>query len=192
MKKSMFGKIGAAAVVLTLVTTSLVGGTFAKYTSTASGTAKATIAKWDVAFTGNSTAFTKDTEIVLTGSGADNTVAPGDTGELVLAVNAADAQVDVDYEITLPSASVGGHSYLEFFSDADRTKAITADDLKGTIEKTATGNDRTVSKPVYWKLASSDTVGADGNGADNAMSGSAEVYNISITATQKVASTPAP
>ena len=45
MKKSIFGKIGAAAVVLTLVTSSLVGGTFAKYTSSASASGKVTAAK---------------------------------------------------------------------------------------------------------------------------------------------------
>ena len=50
MKKSIFGKIGAAAVVLTLVTSSLVGGTFARYATEKSATATAAVAQWNVSF----------------------------------------------------------------------------------------------------------------------------------------------
>lgn len=85
MKKSIFGKIGAAAVVLTLVTSSLVGGTFAKYTSSATGQATATAAQWKVEFAKNdNSAFTNTADIVLEGKGADNKVIPGDKGSLRL------------------------------------------------------------------------------------------------------------
>lgn len=52
MKKGLVSKLGGAALVLTLVTASLVGGTFAKYTKTISGTATATVAKFNLTSTG--------------------------------------------------------------------------------------------------------------------------------------------
>lgn len=178
MKKSIFTKVGAAAVVLTLVTASLVGGTFAKYTSSASGSAKATIAKWDVAFTGNSTEFTKDLEIALEGTGADKTVAPGDTGELVLAVNAKNTQVDVDYTITLPTTSTEGTSYLKFYlKKDDGTREEIKAPVTGKIK--ATDTKKTFEQTLVWELAS-----IDDTGSDNAMQGKTETYAFSITAEQ--------
>lgn len=47
-KRSIAAKLGVAALALTLVTTSLSSGTFAKYTTTVQGQASVTIAKWNV------------------------------------------------------------------------------------------------------------------------------------------------
>lgn len=184
MKKNIIAKIGAAAVVLTMVTTSLVGGTFAKYTSTVSGDAQATIAIWDVKFEGNSSKFEKDTTIKLNGTGASNTVAPGDTGTLVLTVNPGNTQVDIEYKITLANASEEGTTYLKFYSDLDNKTEITEDDLTGVIAE----GGGVSTKTVYWELVSNDNVNDDGIGLDNDMSGKTETYKVSITATQKVPS----
>lgn len=46
-KRSIAAKLGVAALALTLVTTSLSSGTFAKYTTTVQGQASVTIAKWN-------------------------------------------------------------------------------------------------------------------------------------------------
>ena len=46
MKKNHAARLGALALSLTLVSTCLMGGTLAKYTTTVTGTATATVAKW--------------------------------------------------------------------------------------------------------------------------------------------------
>ena len=46
MKKNRILKLGLLALTLTLVTASLVSGTFAKYITTASGTGAVSVAKW--------------------------------------------------------------------------------------------------------------------------------------------------
>ena len=69
MKKSIFGKIGAAAVVLTLVTSSLVGGTFAKYVTNASAKANVTVASWGVTFNKDENASFDNQTITLGGEG---------------------------------------------------------------------------------------------------------------------------
>ena len=48
MKKNRLMRIAALLLVLTLATSCFVGGTFAKYTSTATGSDTATVAKWDI------------------------------------------------------------------------------------------------------------------------------------------------
>lgn len=47
MKKNHAARLGALALALTLVSTCLMGGTLAKYTTTVEASAKATVAKWD-------------------------------------------------------------------------------------------------------------------------------------------------
>ncbi|MBS6955305.1 MAG: hypothetical protein KH230_18975 [Enterocloster asparagiformis] len=77
MKKSIFAKIGAAAVVLTLVTSSLVGGTFAKYVTNAKGTATATVAEWGVTFKKDADTDFNNAEVKLEGSGKGGETSSG-------------------------------------------------------------------------------------------------------------------
>lgn len=177
MKKSIFTKIGAAAMVLTLVTASLVGGTFAKYTSTAAGTAKATIAKWNVAFNNGNDTFTEGTVITLEGSGKDKKVAPGDKGQFSLSVDASNADVDVDYTITF---GVGANNHIKFYSGDDLKDEIT--DVSGSIDvlNAAEGVSPEFSKTIYWALKDGDNDVVDLKDAVD------ESVTITMTATQKV------
>lgn len=101
MKKSIFGKIGAAAVVLTLVTSSLVGGTFAKYVTEVNATATGTVANWNVTFSDTADGvYTNDTVFKLEGTGKEKKVIPGETGTFDIVINGDSADVDFDYTIT--------------------------------------------------------------------------------------------
>lgn len=97
MKKNMMLRMASALLVLTLLTTCIIGGTFAKYTTTGTATDTARVAKWGVKVSSTGNAFateydTTDTTIsgiaksvvTATGTGADgkNLVAPGTSGEL--------------------------------------------------------------------------------------------------------------
>lgn len=97
MKKNKMLRMASALLVLTLLTTCIIGGTFAKYTTSGTATDTARVAKWgvEVECTGNAFATeyaTTDTTVsgitksVVTaaGTGADgkNLVAPGTSGGL--------------------------------------------------------------------------------------------------------------
>lgn len=189
MKKSIFTKMGAAAMVLTLVTASLVGGTFARYTSTVSGTATATAAKWDVKFTKNDAdkttmenATIKLTPKVTTGKAA-NTIVPGDTGEFDIVIDGSNTEVDFNYSIYLTAANEIGANELtgiKFYSDAEMNTEITADTpLKEESTIAFNSEQKKITKKIYWKLASD---GSDAN--DTLLAGKTATYTITMSATQ--------
>ncbi|MDD4565910.1 MAG: hypothetical protein PHE79_10620, partial [Eubacteriales bacterium] len=71
MKKNWIARIGFLALVLTLVTASLVSGTFAKYTTAVSGKDTVRVAKFDVAVGDGATTFTTGTAIDIFTMAAD-------------------------------------------------------------------------------------------------------------------------
>ena len=89
MKKNIMMRAASGLAVATLLTTSLIGGTFAKYTTTAEGTDTARVAKWGVNIEANgetfATSYTKDdqaTTITNTVVSTDEVVAPGTKGNM--------------------------------------------------------------------------------------------------------------
>lgn len=48
MKKNKFMRIASVLLIVTLLSTSVISGTFAKYTTEAEGSDSATVAKWGV------------------------------------------------------------------------------------------------------------------------------------------------
>lgn len=52
-EKSYVARLGALALVLTLMTTCLTGGTLAKFVTEVEGGAEATVAAWEFKATGN-------------------------------------------------------------------------------------------------------------------------------------------
>lgn len=90
MKKNKMMRLASILLVLVLMTSSVVGGTFAKYTYTTSGSDTARVAKWGVSGTITGGAFAKtynlNTEVdgeftlAVESSTEDKLVAPGTTG----------------------------------------------------------------------------------------------------------------
>ena len=119
MKKNRTMRVAVLMLALTLLTCCFVGSTFAKYTSEATGTAVATVAKWDIevndtditvvgdtAFTfdildtvanSDTTATTDDAHVV------DDLLAPGTFGSFVLEVNNL-SEVFAEYTIAFTAA----------------------------------------------------------------------------------------
>lgn len=90
MKKSRMMRLASCMLVLTLLTTCMISGTFAKYVTAGEGTDSARVAKFGVTVTANGgtfakeydtddTAFTEAKSVIST----DNVVAPGTDGEMV-------------------------------------------------------------------------------------------------------------
>ena len=92
MKKTKLMRAALLLLVLTLVTSCFVGGTFAKYTTSAEGSDTARVAKWGVVITAHGETFAKtyatDTEnvagtIANSVVSADKVIAPGTKGNMV-------------------------------------------------------------------------------------------------------------
>lgn len=100
-KKSYASRLGVLAVALTLVTTCLVGGTMAKYTTTAAGTGTGTVAKFkvDITAAGKAVDGTIDNLFTVVGNTdnvKDNKLAPGTNGHFDLVVtNDSEVKVEV-------------------------------------------------------------------------------------------------
>lgn len=177
MKKSIFSKVGAAAMVLTLVTASLVGGTFAKYTSTVSGEAKATVAAWNIAFEANDKAIIENQPIEIVPTGTDGrlagTVVPGDAGELKLAIDGKGSEVGFKYTINI-AAKDPSKAAVKFYKDSGHSQEINGD-LTGTVYYSATAEDMKKTETLYWMLPES---------AGNAVENMECIYNFTLTADQ--------
>lgn len=193
MKKSIFTKMGAAAMVLTLVTASLVGGTFAKYATEMSGTAKATAAKWDVKFSKDvDGAVDFNDAYTLVGTGGNNTLLPGDKGSFDIQIIGKDAEVGYEYTIQIAEADSATLKGMKFYS----TDAVdAAGNYNGTLIPAEGLTDKVQYNPenptemnktitVYWQLPNGDD-----NAADTAMAGKEATYSIKMTAEQ-LTSTP--
>lgn len=185
MKKSLFSKVGAAAVVLTLVTASLVGGTFAKYTSSVNGTAAATVAAWKIAFKdGADTEITESSTIALKPMKTDNkkadVIVPGDKGTLELNVDGSGSEVGFTYTITI-NPQTENVANVTFYSDENCTEALAEKDLTGKVAYSTTES-MNATTTIYWMLDEDIKVGEDANG----VAGKILNYDVTITADQTI------
>lgn len=186
MKKSIFTKMGAAAMVLTLVTASLVGGTFAKYTSEKTGVAEATVAKWSIKLTDTINELSDSNKITLKNENAkidlaNGVIAPGAYGTMKLAVDGSGTQVGFDYKVTIDTTNLpSGMKFYQGSSSADATteNLIDTDGVSGSV--TYNAENKNVEIPVYWVWEDTDTDTAAGE----ASGGTASTINLTLTATQ--------
>lgn len=130
MKKNRMMRLASGLLVAVLLTTSVISGTFAKYTTSQTGTDTARVAKWGVTITANGTTFAtsyeNDEEIGTNAVGTVNAVnngssdsmnlvAPGTKGELVECVLGGTPEVAVeviyDATVTLENWEVDGSEY---------------------------------------------------------------------------------
>lgn len=162
MKKNKMMRLAACLLVMVLLTTSMIAGTFAKYTSEAYGTNTARVAKWsfevndaDIATTDKFTfdlfKTINDTDGTTEGDvkKADQIIAPGTSGffELVLEnTSEVTAKYGIVYTITntagipLKYSVDGGKSWTDTLVNVD------ADDSKTKIDM---GKSSTIK--VQWK-----------------------------------------
>lgn len=125
MMKNKAMRIAAGAGVTTLLTMSVISGSFAKYITSGTGTDSARAAKFGVTVTANGTMFAseyaKDDEnvvgtivksVVSSGGESDHVVAPGTKGELLNATitGKPEVAVKVSYE---PTLTLNGWEYTD-------------------------------------------------------------------------------
>ena len=161
MKKNVMMRVASALLVAVLMTTCAISGTFAKYTSTASGTGTAKVAKWAFELNGTemANAFTFDLAETWTeyNGSTENEVtadllAPGTAGSFAIVLENT-SEVAASYELTFTEAftnyptSVAEADFpVEYSLDgANWDKDITNLVATGVLNM---GDDTTVT--VYW------------------------------------------
>lgn len=193
MKKTKLMRAALLLLVLTLITSCFVGGTFAKYTTSETGSDIARVAKWGVKITANGATFAKEydssatTKTVLSAD-ESKVVAPGTKGDMVkmtitgtpevaVRVNyAANFKVEgwtVDGKFYCPlQIKVGGtlidgtgYDSKDTFENAV-SKAIS--DLSGNYDAGTTLNGANVTVPsVSWEWPFENTGASTDTGVKN-------------------------
>lgn len=200
MKKRLnFGRLGAMALALTLITTCLMGGTLAKYTSKVEGSGKATVAKWKVAFKNGNDPLANNFEIDLADTGSnknnvtDKKIAPGSTGSIPIEIDAAGSEVAATLSYTIDKKDIGTVP-IEFYTDEACTTPVTWTGT--TLEETkditvdATGENAKLSKTLYWKW--NTTSDADDTTEGNKETADTGKIQITLKAEQKIETTSTP
>lgn len=151
-------------LVACLATMCFVGGTFAKYTSTATGSDIATVAKWSIEVENEQIAVTPNTTIAFnlfdtindTDNTADETdvddnlIAPGTAGSFALDIENL-SEVNAKYTITLAETNDGGIP-LQYSVDGTTWKDSVAELTMTALTDVAIDmNDGADTKTIYWR-----------------------------------------
>ena len=155
-RSSMMVRLVAVLAVTMMFTMCFVGGTFAKYTSSATGTDNANVAKWDIRVNGSEIA-TRDTftfELFQTITDSDlssaetdmapadgSIIAPGTSGKFSIAIQNL-SQVNAKYTInyTVNTSSIP----VEFSTDGSNWKT-NINQLNVTDDAIGLGTEETVT-----------------------------------------------
>ncbi len=178
-------KILIVAVLLLLLAVSY--STYAIYKTSVAGNATVTAAKWEVAFkNGNTTLETNytlafsTTECTGNAHVKDGKIAPGATCSKIITLDAGTSEVDVTYEVTAGTPTIGGTAINANANDFD----VTITPANGSIPYTATGNARQISLTVELSWDGEDT-DENPNAADTAIGEAASTITVPLTLVAK-------
>lgn len=201
-KKSYVGRLGALALMLTVITTCLLGGTMARYVTEVTGSATATVASWSFKANnnGNNTTFTAidlgDTTNRTSYDGKtlkEGVIAPGTSGNFTISIDGTGSDVGIDYAVDIKASTTtpSGGTILPddlMFSTKEITtqdKGVALDSLTmptGTIEYSTAANAMKKDVIIYWAwdLGKDDTTSAN----DNDYAGQTWTLDIAVTGKQ--------
>lgn len=186
-RSSMMVRLIAVLAVVMMFTMCFVGGTFAKYTSSGTGTDTATVAKWDIRVNGSEIAtsdtFTFDLFQTITDSdltSAENDIAPADgsiiapgtSGKFSIAIQNL-SQVNATYAIDYTVTNTGNIP-VEFSTNGTDWKTD-INELDVTNVAIELGTDTTVTVQWRWVF--------DGNDTTDTALGSAATATLTVAAT---------
>jgi len=211
MKKNKMMRLASGLLIAVLLTTCAIAGTFAKYTTSATGSDSARVAKWGVTITANGETFkTNYDNTAISAVVEEDIVAPGTSGDLVAMTigGTPEVKVEVKYESVLTLTgwqladsteycpivfTVGSQTYGTNDTDATNKSAninelITA--VQGAINGYTADYDANVNLATYaetpvvswaWAYAGNDS--ADTYLGNQASIGNAPIISLSITTT---------
>ena len=185
-KRSIMIRVMAVLSVVMMFTICFVGGTFAKYTSSGSGSDTATVAKWDIKVGGTNITtndtFTFDLFKTITDSDLNSSetdmnpvdgsiIAPGTSGKFDIEIK-NDSQVNAKYSIDY-TVTNNGNIPVQFSTDGATWKTD-INELDVSDVAIDIGAEKTVT--VRWKWA------FDGNDITDTTLGSAGAATLTVAA----------
>jgi hypothetical protein len=205
-KTSKTARITILLLVLCLISTAMLSGTFARYTSEYAGADTALIAKWDVKFNGNEpTTSTAELDLFSHAyktnineiEGEDYIIAPGVSGDFTLKVeNKGDvaAKMTFDFEAIGTAGTVPIEYSLDGSAWVNLATLETELNELGNMTNVAAGAAAPTTQKVLWRwpYEASNTVYAGSTnatdttlGTDSAVlgEGSRTTYILKVTAT---------
>lgn len=191
MKKNMIMRFASLLLVVTLLSTCAISGTFAKYTSSATGSDSARVAKWSFKAGGADVATVDEFTFDLF-TGEDTIIAPGSTGSFELKLkneSEVNAKYSIDYTATQTNTPDSINIPIKFCLTNSQTPSDwkeNIDDLDVTDVSLVKGSAET-SVTVYWKWDTATDVSDTALGVKSATAeNSAPTVTVSakVTATQ--------
>lgn len=204
MKKNKMLFLGLITVFVAVLSLSLVSGTYAKYTSTATGSDTATVAKWawkvntnDVPNAENKVTFNLFETILDTDTGsADDDVkaeliAPGTKGSFVLTIT-NNSEVSGEVTIAIEISHNGSTKYMPLKLTVTGTDAAVTPAVDHDLKKvTANGNAEFALSPspvtktvtVSWEWPFSTDVATDVKDTALATEGTLPTFTANVTLT---------
>lgn len=169
MKNNKTVKFMALVLFVTILAIILVSGTYAKYTTSATGSDTATVAKWSIKLGNEDIAkstektFTIDLFSTITntdGSEEKNVkktdgtlIAPGTMGSFTLASLKNESEVNAKYSVTYTLANESGVP-LEFTTNKDDESSWKSDFTAINVSNESLATDATATTAtVYWRWA---------------------------------------
>lgn len=193
-KKGIFRRVGLLALALTLVSSSMMFSTLAKYTTEVTVAGSAEVAKWAIKFTDGTTAFTDSSTVKLTDTSLNSKVtngkiAPGTDGQFTVKVEGNGSDVGYKYSISIENMT-NMPANLKFYTDDTFAtevpviggKIALATDVKVPLANVATAQGKT----FYWKWAyEGTTLGAnDVTDTADGVAAKTATFKLVINATQ--------
>jgi len=169
MKKIKSLRLASILLIGTLLTTCLLGGTFAKYTTEASGSSSTTVARWSFCANGDEIAISPSPQVKFelfkhayddvnddeTDSDIDTSViAPGTTGKCsLIAKNTGD--VSAKYSIALEETNTSGLPIQYSLDNENWVDSIEELSASGLTDQTIMFGDESKSRvhDLYWRWA---------------------------------------
>ena len=169
MKNNKTVKFMALVLFVTILAIILVSGTYAKYTTSATGSDTATVAKWSIKLgdedIAKSTEKTFAIDLFSTITNTDGTgeknvkktdgslIAPGTMGSFTLASLKNESEVNAKYSVTYTLSNESGVP-LEFTTNKDDESSWKSDFTAVNVSNEALATDATATTAtVYWRWA---------------------------------------
>lgn len=167
MKNNKLAKFMALVLLVTLLAVILVSGTYAKYTTSATGSDSATVARWNITLNGediskgtqktfklglfdtiNDTDFTSEDSDVTAGK-----IAPGTTGKFEIAKLINNSDVNAQYKITY---SIDNNNIpLEFSKDKNAAdsewKSLSEFSMNDFVALAKDSTEGVSTGTIYWR-----------------------------------------
>lgn len=220
MKKTMSTnkpmRVAMAVLVATMLSACMVGGTFAKYTSSASGSDTATVAKWEINVsntngdnkvditenpaitfdlfkTVNNTGNTVAEGNVAVATGTDtHLIAPGTAGSFALRIENA-SEVKAKYSIELTETANTSNVPLQYSVNGTTWKDSIDELEMGALTDVSIDMNAIDTKTVYWRWVFEGTTDSGHAGqtdaTDTALGVAAQDTAPQVTITAKVTAT---